>query len=154
MREISKLSPELLHLWSETYGQVLDDIFAIQDEIASAVARALKVTLLGADGELPAIGGTRNKGAFKAYLLGEHHRNRGDNEDAVRSAIAAFGKAIALDPEYAKAYVGLAKSWGQMAANSFTSYEEGANNMEVVVDRAIELAPESCGRLYGPRCTC
>jgi hypothetical protein len=50
-------------------------------------------------------------------LLGEHHRNRGDNEDTVRSAIAAFGKAIALDPEYAKAYVGLAKSWGQMAAN-------------------------------------
>jgi len=58
----------------------------------------------------PTSGGTKNNEAFKAYLLGEHHRNRGDNEEAVRSAITAYSKALARDPEYAKAYVGFAKS--------------------------------------------
>jgi TolB-like protein/Flp pilus assembly protein TadD len=130
------------HLWSETFDRELDDIFAVQDEIASAVAKALKVKLLGEDGDRPISGGTRNKEAFNAYLLGEHHRNRGDDEAAVRAAISAFRKAIDLDPNYARAYVGLANSWGRMAANSFVSYREGTGQMEAAVDKAIELAPD------------
>ena len=130
------------HLWSETFDRVLDDIFAVQDEIASAVAKALKVQLLGEESERLFSGGTKNNEAFKAYLLGEHHRYRGDMKESMRSAIKAYQKAIALDPDYAKAYVGLAISWGQMAANSFCTYEEGVGHMEVAVDKAIELAPE------------
>src|SRR5210317_760143 len=133
------------HLWSETFDRVLDDIFEVQDEIASAVAKALEVKLLGEDSDLPISGGTKNKEAFNAYLLGEHHRNRGDNEGAVRAAISSFRKAIDLDPNYARAYVGLANSWGRMAANSFVSYEEGAGHMEALVDKAIELAPDLAG---------
>jgi len=129
------------HLWSETFDRVLDDIFAVQDEIASAVAKALKVKLLGEDGDRPISGGTRNKEAFNAYLLGEHHRIRGDDEEAVRAALSAYRKAIDLDPNYAKAYVGLANSWGRMAANSFVSYQEGTGHMEDAVNKAIELAP-------------
>jgi len=129
------------HLWSETFDRVLDDIFAVQDEIASAVADALKVNLLGEHGDLPKSGGTTDREAFNAYLLGEHHRNRGDDEAAVYAAISAYRKAIDLDPNYAKAYVGLANSWGRMAANSFVSYKEGTDRMEHAVDKAIELAP-------------
>jgi TolB-like protein/cytochrome c-type biogenesis protein CcmH/NrfG len=130
------------HLWSETFDRVLDDIFAVQDEIASAVAKALKVKLLGGDSDRQFSGGTKSNEAFNAYLLGEHHRNRGDKEEAVRPAIAAYREAIALDPNYAKAYVGLAKSWHQMAANSFSTYEEGVVNMEAAIDKAIQLAPD------------
>lgn len=130
------------HLWSETFDRVLDDIFDVQDDIASAVAKALKVKLLGEDSDQQIGGGTRNKEAFQAYLLGVHRRNHGDNEDAIRAAITAFRKAIALDPGYAKAYVGLAKAWGLMAANSFVSYEEGVGNMEDAVNKALELAPD------------
>ena len=133
------------HLWSETFDRVLDDVFAVQDEIASAVAKALKVKLLGEDGDRPRNGGTKNNEAFNAYLLGEHHRNRGDNETALRAAISAFRKAIDLDPNYARAYVGLANSWGSMAANSFVTYEEGAGHMEDAVNTAIELAPDLAG---------
>jgi adenylate cyclase len=133
------------HLWSKTFDRVLDDIFEVQDEIASAVAKALKVKLLGEDGDHPISGGTKNNEAFNAYLLGEHHRNRGDNEAAVRAAISAFRKAIDLDPNYARAYVGLANSWGRMAANSFVTYEEGAGLMEDAVNKAIELAPDLAG---------
>jgi TolB-like protein len=130
------------HLWSETFDRELDDIFAVQDEIASAVAKALKVELLGEDGDRSISGGTKNNEAFNAYLLGEHHRNRGDDEGALRAAISAYRKAIDLDPNYARAYVGLANSWGRMAANSFVSYKEGTDHMEDAVDKAIELAPD------------
>ena len=130
------------HLWSKTFDRVLDDIFAVQDEIAAAVANALKVKLLDEDGDHPISGGTKINEAFNAYLLGEHHRNRGDKEEAVRSAISAFRKAIDLDPEYAKAYVGLARAWSQMALNSFVTYEEGAGNMEAGVKRALDLSPQ------------
>jgi len=99
------------------------------------------VKLLGEDGDRPISGGTRNKEAFNAYLLGEHHRIRGDDEEAVRAALSAYRKAIDLDPNYAKAYVGLANSWGRMAANSFVSYQEGTGHMEDAVNKAIELAP-------------
>lgn len=130
------------HLWSETFDRELDDIFAVQDEISSAVAEALEVRLLDKETDRGFIGGTSNTEAFQAYLLGVHYRNRGDNEDTVRDAIAALQQAISLDPDYAKAYAALARSWVQMAANSFCSYDEGVSNAEAAVNKAIELAPD------------
>lgn len=130
------------HLWSETFDRTLDDIFVVQDEIARSVVDALKVRLLGEHQDLQVTGGTENAEAFQAYLLGVHFRNRGDHEEALRAAIGAFRKSIELDPEYAKPHVGLAYAWGQLAANSFVSYEEGAGNMEKAVATALALAPD------------
>jgi serine/threonine-protein kinase len=129
------------HLWSETFDRELDDIFAVQDEISSAVANALKVKLFDRDVDQRVIGGTTNAEAFQAFLRGVHYRNRGDREDTLRAAIEAFQQAIELDPGYAKAYIGLARAWNHMALNSFVSYEEGVGNMEVGVTNARELAP-------------
>jgi len=129
------------HMWSETFDRELDDIFAIQDEISSSVAKALEVRLLDRETEPQSVGGTLNTGAFQAYLLGVHYRNLGDHEDKLYSAIEAFQKAVDLDPEYAKAYVGLADAWNHMSNNSFVLYEEGNANMEIAVNRALELAP-------------
>jgi len=129
------------HLWSQTFDHVLEDVFAVQDEIAVAVARALRVRLLDPEGDRLIIGGTRNNEAFQAYLLGEHLRNRGDHKDLLRAAIDAFRKAIRLDPQYAKAYVGLARAWSQMALNSFVTYAEGIGNVQAGISKALELAP-------------
>jgi len=129
------------HLYSETFDRELDDIFAIQDEISTAVANALEVRLLDKDAGPKFIGGTSDTEAFQAYLLGVHYRNRGDDKDTLHAAIEAFQRATELDPEYAKAHVGLAVSWSQMALNSFTSYEEGCSKMEVALNRALELCP-------------
>ena len=129
------------HLWSETFDRQLDDIFAVQDEISSAVADALQVKLLDGGADQGFIGGTSSAEAFQSYLLGVHHRNRGDHIETLRDAIAAFEEAVALDPGYAKAYAVLAKSWVQMAANSFCSYEEGTGKAEAAANKAIELAP-------------
>ena len=129
------------HLWSETFDRELDDIFAVQDEISSSVADALQVRLLATEVDQGVIGGTSNADAFQAYLLGVHHLNRGDYEDALRAAMAAFHKALEIHPDYAKAYVGLARAWSRMAQNSFVSYEEGLGNMEAAANKALELAP-------------
>jgi len=129
------------HLWSETFDRELNDIFAVQDEIAAAVTDALQVTLLEGDADTQLIGGTSNTDAFQAYLLGVHYRNKGADKDTLHEAITAFDKAIKLDPDYAKAHVGLALAWSMMATNSFVSYEEGMSHMQVGVDKALELAP-------------
>jgi serine/threonine-protein kinase len=130
------------HLWSETFDRELDDIFAVQDEISAAVTDSLQVTLLDSDADAQLVGGTSNADAFQAFLLGVHYRNKGDDKDSLHKAIAAFEKAVELDPDYAKAYVGMARAWGMMAANSFTSYEVGISNMEPCANKALELAPD------------
>lgn len=129
------------HLWSETYDRELDDIFAVQDEIALSVAAALKVKLLGHKGEQINANGTNNTTAFQAYLQGMHYKNQGSNETAMQNAVSAFEKAIQLDPQYAQAYAGLASSWDWLTTNSFIRYEEGIPKIEKSAARAIELGP-------------
>jgi len=96
------------HLWSETYDRQLDDVFAVQDEIARSVASALKLRLLARDRPTGARD-TVDQGAYQRYLEGRYHWNERTNE-GYRRAIALFREAIELDPRYARAYVGLADS--------------------------------------------
>lgn len=131
------------HLWSETYDRELDDIFAVQDEIASSVAAALKVKLLSEEDTQLNAGGTSNTRAFQAYLLGSHYRMRGSSDEAaLQKAVSAFNEAIELDPGYAQAYAGLAVTWDQLATNSFVGFKEGIDNATAAASRAIALAPE------------
>jgi TolB-like protein len=97
------------HLWSETYDRELNDIFAIQDNIAGEVVGALKIKLLGADaGASPALRKpTTNLEAHDAYLLGQQKMARRTSASLTEAA-RSFQKAIDLDPNYALAYVGLA----------------------------------------------
>jgi len=130
------------HLWSETYDRELDDVFAVQDEIASSVAEALKVKLLGDDVERVHESGTSNTEAFQSYLRGVHHCNQGSDERALLEAVASFERAIELDPNYAKAHAGLAKAWEQLATNDFVGLENVASKVGHAAAKAIELAPE------------
>jgi len=129
------------HLWSETYDRELDDVFAVQDEIASSVAEALKVRLLGDVVEHVQESGTSNTQAFQCYLRGVHHFNQGSDEKALQDAVASFEHAIEIDPNYAKAYAGLAKAWEQLATNDFVGLEHVASKVGEAAAKAIELAP-------------
>jgi len=129
------------HLWSETYDRELTDIFAVQDEIASSVASALRVTLLGAAPDTPASGETNDPEAFKFYLKGMHAINRGSDKAALEDAVRSFQSAIEIDHSYAKAFAGLAHTWDQLATNSFIKYEEGVSNGLQAASKAIELDP-------------
>jgi TolB-like protein/DNA-binding winged helix-turn-helix (wHTH) protein len=90
--------------WSETYDRELTDIFAIQTEIATAIADALRVTLSPEEQGRLTTPATENLEAYQAYLIGKRRLAEG----ATAKAIEFFEKAIDLDPEFALAYVGRA----------------------------------------------
>ncbi|HKX55205.1 MAG TPA: hypothetical protein VJN01_03855, partial [Xanthomonadales bacterium] len=98
------------HLWSETYDRKLDDIFAIQDEIAQSIAAALKVHLLPAV-EQPNYTGTTNLDAYELFLQGvnQWHLRSGES---LEQALTLFQQAVELDPKFARAYAYLALTWG------------------------------------------
>jgi TolB-like protein/DNA-binding winged helix-turn-helix (wHTH) protein/Tfp pilus assembly protein PilF len=91
------------HLWSNTYDRDLSDVLKLQTEIATAVAEALRVTLLGDVSEKIELGGTRNPAAFDAYLRAAKAYGSARGANDVQSAINGFGEAIRLDPHYALA---------------------------------------------------
>lgn len=130
------------HLWSQSFDRELNDVFAIQDEIALAVTKALKVTLLGVRSGQEIIGGTNNTMAFQHYLRGVHYRYRGALKDTVWRAAEAFQKAIELDPEYARAYVNLAYVCNDLVWNGYITQEEGLMRVHKAATKAIELSPD------------
>src|SRR2546426_10365864 len=92
------------HLWSETYDRTLYDIFKVQDEIASEVVKALKISL-GAD-EVPRAAATSNPAAHALLLQAEYFFNRA-TADGYTKAIGYYQQAIRLDPESAPGWAGL-----------------------------------------------
>jgi TolB-like protein len=93
------------HLWSETYDRQVDDIFKVQDEIAGAVVKALKVSLL--DGEAPSATLTTSSEAYEFYLQARSLLRSGTSDDALR-AYADLQRAVTLDPKFALAWATLA----------------------------------------------
>ena len=98
-----------IQLWTRTFDRELKDIFAVQQEIARAVAESLKVTLLGSKDKSAQMA-TNNVEAHNAYLQGHFHFQRRNLED-YRKAIGYFDQAIQLDPNYALAYAERSEAW-------------------------------------------
>jgi serine/threonine-protein kinase len=96
-------------LWSRIFDRELKDIFAVQTEIAQAVAASLELTLLGKD-TTAANASTQNVEAHNAYLQGHFYFARRNVED-YRKGISFFDQAIRLDPDYALAYAERAEAW-------------------------------------------
>jgi TolB-like protein len=134
--------------WSETFNRTLSDIFAVQSEIASAVAHAL-ITRFGPEGEDPApviastAGGTRVVAAFDAYLRGRALYDLSADEASERAALAQFDAAIAADPGYAAAHAARARSLTAIA-NQYGEIGELAALYDAAVaaaERAVAIAP-------------
>ena len=101
------------HLWSDTYDRELEDIFAVQDEISAEIVKALKVTLGGSGEETPILARqapTSNVEAYQLYLQARHQWKRRGVEPLEKS-IELFEQALVLDPEFARAYAGLAAAY-------------------------------------------
>ena len=125
------------HLWSKTYDGDTTDIFKVQDAVAAAVVEVLKAKL--APAQPIASSRTANPEAYNQFLLGRQLFNRSDLDD-FRRAVVAYQKAIALDPNYAAAYAGLAFAEADVA--DYTGDAEGLKRAEAAADKAIPLAPE------------
>ena len=123
------------HLWSATYDREIVDVFAIQDEIATKVAEALQLELLGAP---RAAARTANIDAYDAYLLGTHYsrRRRLDDNVLVRQS---FARAIELDPQYSAAHAGLALALLTAHSNGIMDRDTALSAAEHALGRALEL---------------
>ena len=129
------------HLWSESYERRLEDVFAIQTEIARNVAQALKFSLAG-----PALARSlryapSNIAAYEYYLRGR--QMGGQYTDAAwKHAPKMFRRAVELDPGYAQAWAGLADSLAQQLLWRFVSPEQVLPEASAAASKALDLAPD------------
>jgi tetratricopeptide (TPR) repeat protein len=96
-------------IWAERYDRQLEDVFAIQEEIARSIAQALRITLSPKEEKIIASKPTENLQAYDFYLRGRSYAR----QLSLEFAIQMFEQAIALDPEFALAHAGLANACGQ-----------------------------------------
>lgn len=99
------------HLWSEKYDRELKDIFDIQDEISLAILKEIKSTLFGEEKQTTLKRYTNNPEAYQLYLHGRFYHNKFGGAEEFRKAIGYFEAAIALEPDYAIAYSGIASCY-------------------------------------------
>jgi TolB-like protein/Flp pilus assembly protein TadD len=130
------------HLWSQSYDRTLQDIFAVQDEIAGEVVDSLKVELLGADHRPVQAGGTNDARAYEAYLRGRYEWNKGESQELVRAALKAFDEALALDPSFAQAHASRSSALQALTRNAYLPYAAGFAQARAAAERAVRLAPD------------
>jgi TolB-like protein/class 3 adenylate cyclase/Flp pilus assembly protein TadD len=127
-----------IELWTRTFDRELKDIFAVQQEIAGAVADSLKVTLLGSN-EKTAQMASNSVEAHNAYLQAHFHFQRRNVED-YRKSIPYYDQAIQLDPDYALAYAERSEVWtiiGDLTGERSTAYPKARSDAE----KAVAIAP-------------
>jgi TolB-like protein/tetratricopeptide (TPR) repeat protein len=129
------------HLWSETYEREMDDVFAIQDEIAVAISEAMEIELGTSSNLVAGSKPTSNLEAYNHYLQARFLlAQRGDEN--MRKADEMFNKAVALDPEFADAWSGMAFNMTLLYGYSPTmSLEESFSKTMNAAERALELDP-------------
>ncbi len=125
------------HLWSETYDRELNDIFAVQEDIARSVAGSLKVALLGEKTAASAPRDT-NADAYSAYLQGRYFLERRSQEN-MEKALGYFEQAIKLDPSYAPAWVGVAETHNSQAIFGYASFTEAFRKARAEAEHALTL---------------
>jgi len=130
------------HLWSANYDRELTNIFAIQDEIAGSIAEALKVSLKLKSGATGNLTGTQSIEAYEHYLKGMslwYQRTA----DSLFQAIDEFNVAISLDPDFAKAYAGLALTWAVIEGYVTIDTEASTANTAAAANKALSLDSEN-----------
>ena len=125
------------HIWSETYDRTLDNIFAIQDEIAATVVAQLKITLLGA---APTIKET-NPEAYALFLQGRH-LSRQFNQASLEQALVLLQQALEIDPGYAAAWDQLSDVYRGLQTVGELPGDEGRLLKREAVNKALAIDPE------------
>jgi TolB-like protein/DNA-binding winged helix-turn-helix (wHTH) protein/Tfp pilus assembly protein PilF len=134
------------HLWSQNFDLEAGEIFAMQDEIAKAVATVLKGKLVDNDVRRIQDHGTRDPEAHRLYLMGLAQL-RGYGRRDIPQAQQFFEKALARDPGYADAQAGIAHYYFRDVWISRLNIEESVRLGSAAAIRAVELAPDSCEAL-------
>ncbi|HXW94434.1 MAG TPA: adenylate/guanylate cyclase domain-containing protein [Nitrososphaerales archaeon] len=129
------------HLWSSHYDNNLDDIFAVQSDIAEKVAGELQIRLVQEERRSLEKKPTASTEAYTYYLQGrELLRER--TEPSIRQAAAIFEKATSIDPSFAKAITGIAECYWALVNDGYESYEKFTPKAELLVSKALQLDPD------------
>jgi len=126
------------HLWTQVYDRELASVFTIQDEISQAIVDVMKIKLLGNELSNLVKRPTESIEAYNAYVQGRFLWNKRTEENLYR-AIEYFEEAIALDPDYAQAYAGLADVYAVMPSNIDYPMEEAIPRIRQAALKALEL---------------
>jgi serine/threonine-protein kinase len=127
-------------LWSERYERVIEDVFAVQDEIAATIAERLRLSLAGGRAAAAGKPPTKNLTAYALYLKGRallYRRGR-----SILEALACFQEAVALDAEYAQAWAGLADGY---TTSAYSGVDAARHVMPLALEaarRALVLDPD------------
>ena len=127
------------HLWSQSYDRGLDDIFAVQEDIARSVAEATKVTLLGRDLQIATPRGD-NTEVYNLYLQGRYFTDRHRREN-LEKAVSYYEQALTLDPGYARAWAGLGRVYIIQTDRGYDTRHETLRKGRQAVEKAVELDP-------------
>ncbi len=144
-----RVTPQLIrvsddtHLWAATYDRVLEDIFAVQSDVAEKIIEQLGITMLDSERRAVKSKPTDNLLAYEAYLQGLTHKTRaGSKETEWRLAVEHFERAVELDPTFALAYAYLAMANGELYFWAFDKTEERLKMCKEAAERALELQPD------------
>jgi len=133
------------HVWSESFDRRLDDVFAIQSEVAEQTARAMQVELLAADRAVLERKPTTNLRAYEFYLRGIHAlrtQNGSALRERVSEAIRCFETAIQIDPGFATAYAYLANALVG-GVEDLVPPREGNVRAKSLAEAALKIDPNS-----------
>lgn len=127
-------------LWAETFDRSMGDVLSTHSEVALAVAREIQLALAPRQAERLARTAQVQPAAYEAYLRGRHHWNRRTRDDLLR-ALEYFNEAVAADPDYAPAYVGLADTYNVLVSSADLPPAEWLPRARAAAERALELDP-------------
>ncbi|HEU5240283.1 MAG TPA: tetratricopeptide repeat protein [Pyrinomonadaceae bacterium] len=125
-------------IWTDQYDRKLSDLVALQSEIARDVSSKLKTKLAGTDEQKLVKTYTTNPEAYRLYLQGRFYWNKREEKE-FRKAAEYYNQAIALDPNYALAYAGLADTYALLATFGFMPPTEGVPKAREFANRALTL---------------
>jgi serine/threonine protein kinase/Tfp pilus assembly protein PilF len=128
------------HLWADTYDREYKQVFAIQSEIAQRIASSLQAKLSTAEKERLANPAITNIEAYNAYLQGRYFVGLRTKED-YEKAVGCFERAMKIDPNYARAWAGLAMVHSSQADDGYLPVEDGYTKARKEIERALELDP-------------
>lgn len=141
------------HLWTETYDRTLEDIFAVQDDIAQSVVKEMRAALLGeaidakasADVKAAVAAATTGRAedpeAYRLYLHGRFQIERMSGESVARG-VESMRAAVARDPDFALGWSGLAQAYSIEAGYGWAPVHEGYARAREAAERALALSPD------------
>jgi serine/threonine protein kinase/Tfp pilus assembly protein PilF len=129
------------HLWAEKFDREIEDIFAVQDEIAVAIAQALQLRLTGIAGDPVQKRGTKNPEAYEEFIKGRFHYWYRNTAADVEAAERHFRRALSLDPSYSHAWIGLADVYNMLWIRGSPDRPKLFEQAKNALHRAEEIDP-------------